>query len=236
MSRFRQVKGDLRAILADEGWQARLEDLGAWPPGILVPPLLSLRLDRDEAVRWHSATAFGLTAERMAEASMEKARILMRTCMWYMNEESGNLGWGIPHFMGEAMARSERIALEFHKVFVSYIFCDEACDGNYLDHPELRRDVFWGLARLAEVRPGLVAHGERFLAAALAEEDAFNRAHAARVLGLIGAAPAREPLEGLRDDPAPVRTYLDRELMDTTVGQMASGALSALNAPVRREG
>ncbi|MFH1915460.1 MAG: DVU0298 family protein [Pseudomonadota bacterium] len=230
MSRFRQVKRDVQAILADEGWQARLGELEAWPPGILVPPLFSLRLDRDEAVRWRSATAFGLTAARMAEASMEKARVLMRTCMWYMNEESGNLGWGIPHFMGEAMARSERIAMEFHKVFVSYIFCDEACDGNYLDHTELRRDVFWGLARLAEVRPGLVAHGERFLVSALAEDDAFNRAHAARVLGLIGAGSARESLERLRHDPAPVRTSLDRELIDTTVGHMATGALTALDA------
>jgi len=228
MSRFRQVKREVRSILADKGWQSRLEGLEQWAPGILVPPLLSLRLDRDEAVRWHSATAFGLTAARMAEASMEKARVLMRTCMWYMNEESGNLGWGIPHFMGEAMAMSERIASEYHKIFVSYIFCDEACDGNYLDHAELRRDVFWGLARLAEVRPGLVARGERFLTAALCEGDAFGRAHAARTLGLIGAEAAREALDGLKADPAPVRTYLDRELIDTTVGRMAAEALGAL--------
>ncbi|MUM78017.1 HEAT repeat domain-containing protein [Pseudodesulfovibrio sp. F-1] len=228
MSRFRQVKREVRSILALENWQERLEGLEQWPAGILVPPLLSLRLDRDEAVRWHSATAFGLTAARMVEASMEKARVLMRTCMWYMNEESGNLGWGIPHFMGEAMAVSERIASEYHKILVSYIFCDEACDGNYLEHAELRRDVFWGLARLAEVRPGLVVHGERFFTAALNEDDAFSRAHAARTLGLIGADAARGALDGLCADSASVRTYLDRELVDTTVGSMAAEALESL--------
>lgn len=228
MSRFRQVKSDLRAILADDRWQDRLAELEAWAPAVLAPPLFSLRLDRDETVRWRAVTAFGLTAARMAEASMEKARVLMRTCMWYMNEESGNLGWGIPHFMGEAMARSERIAQEFHKILVSYIFCDEECDGNFLEHPELRRDVFWGLARLAEVRPGLVAHGERFLVAALAEDDPYNRAHAARVLGLIGARAARDAVAGLADDPAGVRTFRDGEIRDTTVGTLASEALAAL--------
>lgn len=228
MSRFRQVKRDLKSILAADDWQTRLGELEAWPPGILAPPLFSLRLDVDEAVRWRAVTAFGLVARRMAEASMEKARVLMRTCMWHMNEESGNLGWGIPLFMGEAMALSERIASEFHKILVSYIFCDEACDGNFLEHPELRRDVLWGLGRLAEVRPELVAHGERFLLAALAEDDPYNRAYAARTLGLIGVQAARDELVALTDDTAPIRTFRDGEIVDTTVGALAVEALAAL--------
>jgi len=228
MSRFRSVKKNLRDILAGDDWQDRLAELDGFRPVDLVPPLLNLRLDRLETVRWRSATAFGLTAARMAEASMEKARTIMRTLMWYMNEESGNLGWGIPLFMAEAMVNSERIAKEFHKILVSYIFCDEDCDGNFLDHPELRRDVYWGLARLAEVRPELVAHGERFLLVGLEDPDAYNRAYAARVLGLIKAQGARAGLEALRDDPAEIRTYLHRELIDTTVGGLAEEALKEL--------
>ena len=144
MSRFRRIKKELRDILAGDDWQDRLSELDNWSPGELVSPLFNLRLDREEDVRWRSVTAFGLTAARLADAAMEKARVLMRTCMWHMNEESGNLGWGIPHFMAEAMVRSEKIAKEYHKILSSYIFCDETCDGNYLDHQELRRDVFWG--------------------------------------------------------------------------------------------
>jgi hypothetical protein len=228
MSRFRQVKRDLRSILVSPDWRSRLGELDNWPPNALVPPLLSLRLDRDEAVRWRSVEVFGLTAARLADASMEKARVLLRTCMWYMNEESGNLGWSIPLFMGEAMARSERIALEFHKILASYIFCDEACDGNFLDHPELRRDAFWGLARLAEVRPGLVAHGERFLVAALDDSDPYNRAYAARVLGLIKAAGAVEAVRPLVGDGTAIHTFWDGEFMETTVGALAGEALAAM--------
>lgn len=228
MSRFRSVKNALRDLLGGDDWQARLAELDEYNPGDLVPPLLNLRLDRSEAVRWRSVTAFGLTAGRLAEASMERARVLMRTLMWYMNEESGNLGWSIPNFMGEAMVHSERIAKEFHKILASYIFCDEECDGNFLDHPELRRDVYWGLARLAEVRPELVAPSERFLLVGLDDPDAYNRAYAARVLGLLKASAARDRLEALKDDPAEIRTYLHRELVDTTVGEMAREALGAL--------
>ena len=228
MSRFRRVKKEVRDILVSPNWQSRLDELEQWRPGIIVPPLLSLRLDKDEAVRWRAVTAFGLTADRMAEAAMEKARILMRTCMWYMNEESGNLGWGIPHFMGEAMARNEKIAKEFHKILASYIFCDEECDGNFLDHPELRRDVFWGLARLAETRPELVGHGERFLLAALEETDPYNRAYAAWTLGILKSGAARARLAQLADDTKEIRTFRDGELLDITVGKMVREAMGRI--------
>jgi len=229
MSRFRRVKTEVRDILAADDWQARLSELDAQAPTALFPPLLNLRLDKDEKVRWRAVTAFGLTAGRMAEASMEKTRVLMRTCMWYMNEESGNLGWGIPHFMAEAMVHSEQVAKEFHKILASYIFCDEECDGNFLDHPELRRDVFWGLARLAGERPEYVAQAERFLAIALAEEDPYNRAYAAWALGGIKAKDAAGELKDLVEDRTAIRTFRDNELVDTTVGAIAAEALANLS-------
>jgi len=228
MSRFRRTKKDVRAILLSEDWQSRLSELEEWAPKSLLPALFSLRLDKDEAVRWRVVTAFGLTAKRLADSNMEKTRILMRTCMWYMNEESGNLGWGVPHFMGEAMLKSEKIAKEFHKILASYIFCDEDCDGNFLDHPELRRDVFWGLARLAEGRPEFVEVGERFLVAALAETDPYNRAYAARALGLIHAEKAVNKLEELKDDAIEIRTFRDGLIVDVAVGDLVQEALSTL--------
>nr|WP_321513928.1 DVU0298 family protein [uncultured Pseudodesulfovibrio sp.] len=228
MSKFRNTKKTVREILIDDNWQERLVELDDFRPGELMPPLLSLRLDRDEAVRWHTVPAFGRAASRMADASMEKMRTLMRTLMWYMNEESGNLGWGIPHFMAEAMVQNEKIANEFHKILASYIFCDAECDGNFLDHPELRRDVYWGLARLASVRPELVSHGERFLIVGLDDADAYNRGYAAWVLGLIKANVATGKLESLKNDEAELRTFKDGVIKDMTVGAMAREALTCM--------
>jgi len=228
MSRFRSTKKQVREILAAADWRDRLAELDQYRPGDLVAPLLNLRLDKAEAVRWRSVTAFGLTADRLARASMEKARVLMRTLMWYMNEESGNLGWSIPCFMAEAMVRNERIAKEFHKILASYIFCDEKCDGNFLDHPELRRDVYWGLARLAGARPELVAPSERFLIMGLDDADGHNRAYAAWTLGLLKAEGARAKLETLKHDKGEIRTFRDNGIVDQTVGEMVGEALERI--------
>lgn len=228
MSRFRRTKKDVRSILLTENWQERLSELDEYPPSGLIPALLNLRLDKDESVRWRAVTVFGLTAARLAEASMERARTLMRTLMWYMNEESGNLGWAIPNFMGEAMVKNARIAKEFHKILASYIFCDEECDGNFIDHTELRRDALWGLARLAEKRPECVQHSERFLITALDETDPYNRAYAAWALGRINSTNAQEKLLALKDDSTEIRTFRKRKIVNITVGDLVQEALAAL--------
>ncbi|WP_147820976.1 DVU0298 family protein [Salidesulfovibrio onnuriiensis] len=228
MSRFRRVKQEVREILADPDWKARLPELEQWDPGKLVAPLFSLRLDRDENVRWRTVVAFGLTGRRLADAGMEKARVLMRTFMWHMNEESGNLGWGIPEAMAEVMVHQETLAREFSSILASYIYCDEACDGNYLDHPDLRRGVFWGLGRLAQVRPELVSHAERFLVAALDDGDACNRGLSAWVLGILGAGTAVSRLKRMVDDTAVFTVFRNDRLEESTVGDMAREALQAM--------
>lgn len=228
MSRFRQTKKTVREMLVDSQWETRLHELDQWAPGQLVGPLFSLRLDKDEAVRWHAARAFGIVAGRMADAGMEKARVLMRTFMWYMNEESGNLGWGIPEAMAEAMYADGRLADEFSSILASYVFCDEECDGNFLDHPELRRGAFWGLGRLALKRPEHVAPHARFLVQALHDEDGWNRGLAAWALGNLGYTEAVPTLETLVDDKASLRIFRDGIVEDATVGELASEALSKM--------
>lgn len=229
MSRFRRVKKDVREILAAPDWQDRLSELEEWPPGQLVAPLFSLRLDRDEDVRWRTVVAFGLTGERLADVGLDKARVLMRTFMWHMNEESGNLGWGIPESMAEVMVRQETLAREFSSILASYIYCDKSCDGNYLDHPDLRRGVFWGLGRLATVRPELVEHAEKFIVSALDDEDAHNRGLAAWVLGTLGDKGALAKLKRMaREDKAPMVIFRNGVLEETTVAQLAAEAAESV--------
>lgn len=229
MSRFRQTKKSVREILASPEWESRLDELNQWAPGQLVGPLFSLRLDKDQSVRWRTARAFGLVAKRMADAGMEKARVLMRTFMWYMNEESGNLGWGVPEAMAEAMVQDERLADEFASILASYIFCDEECDGNYLDHPELRRGVFWALGRLAQERPKYVRPHARFLMTALSDADAWNRGLAAWTLGILQYEEARDALGTLFDDTGQLQIFRDGEVEDATVASLAREAMDKLD-------
>lgn len=229
MSRLRQLKPLLREMLGGADWEARLAELDQWPPRQVTGPLFSLLLDQDPLVHWRAVDGFGHVLARLASQAMEEARVLMRLCMWRLNEESGNLGWGTPECMAEAMARHEGLAREFHRILVSYIVDDPDRDGNYLDHALLRRGAYWGLGRLAQVRPALAALAEPSLLAALGqEEDPGNRGLAAWTLGLLGCPAARTGLQALCGDPAPLEVYRGGRIESATVGGLAREALSRL--------
>lgn len=235
MAHFRDVKRSLRELLAGPDWRARLGELALVPARQLPGPLFSLLLDKDELVRWRAAEAFGRTMARLAESrepgeGLEAARVVLRQCLWRLNEESGGLGWGIPEALGESLARHRRLAGEFHRVLASYVREEARGEGNYLEHAALRRGVFWGLGRLAQSFPDLVAGDAAALMAGLADEDGANRGLAAWVLGLVHAAEAARGLEALTDDASDVALFLDGELLRTTAGALARQALERLGS------
>ena len=235
MAHFRDLKRSLRELLSARDWRAALDGLSAVPARQLPGPLFSLLLDKDELVRWRAAETFGRAIARMAESrepgeGLEAARVVLRQCLWRMNEESGGLGWGIPEALGESLARHRRLAGEFHRVLASYVRQETRGEGNYLEHAALRRGVFWGLGRLAQSFPELLAGDTAALLDGLADEDGANRGLAAWVLGLLGVAQARAGLEALAGDEAEVALFLDGELVRSTTAQLARQALARLDA------
>ncbi|MDP2848525.1 MAG: HEAT repeat domain-containing protein [Humidesulfovibrio sp.] len=235
MAHFRDLKRSIRGLLSGQDWRERLVELAAVPARQLPGPLFSLLLDKDELVRWRAAEAFGRTVARMADSreageGLEAARMVLRQCLWRMNEESGGLGWGIPEALGESLARHRRLAGEFNRVLASYVRQEVRGEGNYLEHAALRRGVFWGLGRLAQSFPELVAGEVPALLAGLADEDGANRGLAAWVLGLLGAAQAADGLAALADDASEVALFLDGELLRTTAGSLAQEALERFGA------
>lgn len=228
MARFRELKVRVREVLAAPDWQARLPELSAFDAQQLTGPLFGLLLDRDEEVRWRAVEAFGLTAARLADQRLESARVLMRSCMWHLNEESGNLGWGVPESMAMSLVHHPVLAREYAPILCSYIYNEEKLDGNYLDHDLLRRGVYWGLARLAEARPEAVDRARRFLVAALHEEDPGNRGLAAWALGFLREPSALPRLVELAGDTTAFPLFRDGRLTTVTVGQLASEAAAGI--------
>lgn len=236
MAHFRDLKRRIRAGLSGPDWRRELSELDRAPATRLPGPLFSLLLDPDPLVRWRSVEAFGRAVARMADdpaqGGLEKARVILRQCLWRLNEESGGLGWGAPEALGETLARHARLAGEFHRVLASYVREETVGEGNYLEHVPLRGSVFWALGRLAEARPGLLRAETPALLAGLAEEDAANRGLCAYALGLVCAGghfpQVRQALERLADDPAPFERFNGEELENLTVGQAARQALERI--------
>jgi len=240
MAHSRDLKRLVRELLADNGWAARLPELDALPARRLIGPLFSLLLDPDEIVRWRAVAAFGRTVARMAESppsergpgeGLEAARVVLRQCLWRLNEESGGVGWGVPEALGETLFRHRRLAMEFHRVLASYVREPECGEGNCLDHVPLRRGVYWALGRLAQAHPDLLENEVPTLLAGLQEADGACRGLTAWTLGILGAtaaATAAPALAALLADSAGVALYRDGALEQTTVGTLAAEALQRL--------
>jgi hypothetical protein len=144
--------------------------------------------------------------------------------------------------MGEACASHPRLAEEYHRILLSYVQGPDR-EGNFIEHAPLRRGAYWGIARLAETRPGLAAPAAPDLLLALAEPDPASRGLAALALGRILAGPAEFPdkcslkaragqaLCWLTGDTASFPLFRHGALADTTVAALVAEALRLLGTP-----
>lgn len=200
MTRMRAGKALFKEILAETDWLERLARLEL-PPKERVGPLMSL-LPASGTLAGRAAAALGMSAAELARTAPEDARVLLRRFMWHMNEESGNLGWGIPESTAEACARSALLAGEFSRVLLSYIR-NTGREDNFVDHAPLRRACFWAAGRLLEARPELRGTGLPLVIAGLEDEDIPCRGMAAWALLRIGVP--EEALPALRKAAADAR-------------------------------
>ena len=100
----------------------------------------------------------------------------------------------------------------------------------FLEEEFSRGAALWGLGRLGEVHPELLAEALPLIEACLSDADPQVRAWAAWCLGQARVRGAAAGIKTLLADATPVKLYDGGELHDTTVGQIARGALEALEA------
>ena len=218
----RQLKKKIFALLKNEEFEKSLEEICLMPARRVVNPLFSFFYNLDELVKWRAVTAMGVVVARLAHEDLESARIVMRRLMWNLNDESGGIGWGSPEAMGEIMARHDRLAKEYACILVSYI--NEA--GNFLEHEMLQRGVLWGLGRLAHTRPELVRNAAAYLPPFMGSKDAVHRGLAAWVAGAIPSEMTKSLLKHLVADEARINIFINMNLEECTVDQLAVEALS----------
>lgn len=221
-----RLKSRVFELLKSVEFEGELGQLKEIPIHRLLNVLLSALCNNDEEIKWHAVTAMGILIADLAEQDMEAARNIMRRFMWYLNEESGGIGWGVPEAMGEIMARHKGLAHEFAHILVSYI----RKGGNFLEYDLLRRGVVWGLGRLAMVRPQLLGSlgVPDYLQPFLESRDATVRGLAAWTMGLIGTRRFLSQLEGLLGDEAEIRFYRNQKVMTCSVREFAKEALQLI--------
>lgn len=152
-------KEKIKKLLEEDDFDENLQDIHKFPPLKVVNVLLSLLVTTNEELKNRVVLAFGEVVSKLAETDIESARIVMRRLMLSLNDESGGIGWNSPEAMGEIMARSNKLADEYHKILISYTLGG----GNELDFEGLQKSVIEGLKRLSQVHPELVKDVEHLI-------------------------------------------------------------------------
>ena len=195
--------------------------------------LFSLICREDPHLRWPAITCMGLALSRLADQDLEEARIMMRRFLWSLNDESGGIGWGAPESIAEVMCCHEKLADEYVHMLISYMREDGDelhQDGNYIEHPLLQRGLLWGVARLSECRPALLARkgAPGDIPPYLDAVDAEVRGLAALACGRLSIKTARTGLARLVKDTSAFQLYDKGSFTRLSVGELAGQALEAL--------
>ncbi|MDR3359012.1 MAG: HEAT repeat domain-containing protein [Desulfovibrio sp.] len=197
MSKMRLAKEFVAGLLSSPSWRERMDEITDM--GLTGINALFAFLPMGAEVMHRAAACMGVSVAELAEHRPEDARNIIRRLMWHMNEDSGNIGWGIPEAFGEILAASEILAERYKTILISYIMDLQGAD-NYCDNATLRRSCYWAVGRLAEARPGLVAKARHWLANGLEDQDITCRGMAAWALSQLVPdrldAPALRALAG----------------------------------------
>lgn len=226
----RQIKKAVMEALADEEWEQKFSELMKdHSMQTLIAPLFSSLCAPSEIVRWHGISSFGQVVDRLCTEDDARARIVMRRIMWMLNEESGGCGWGVPEAMGEITASNKVMADEYGRILLSYIHEAEGKPENFLEFTMLLRGALWGVARLAQSRPDIVAPATDDLIKFLSSNDPVLVGIACWALGGLKAKRAVPQLNKLTGNENVINLYMDRQFRSGTVGQLAQAALERIS-------
>lgn len=225
MPKMRLNKRLLRERLLADDWRdnlASIAEMGADAVG----PLFSFLLLSPET-RHRAARALGETINEIARADPEGAKNIIRRFMWHMNEESGNIGWGIPEAFAESLCANRRLADTYANILCSYII-DLGFDDNYCDHDILRRSCYWAIGRLAQTRPELAEKARPWLLKGLEDRDSICRGFAAWALTYLPPRLSDAPLLkklAESDDNDECEIFDNERMVSESVSDLARGAL-----------
>ena len=213
----RKTKKKVGEILALGSRSQALAWLAQIPDAQLTGHLFSYFYSKDELIKFRSVTAMGELAARIADNSMENARIILRRIMWNLNDESGGIGWGSPEAMGEILSKSTALAREFKSILFSYL--DHK--GNHIEHEMLQRGVLWGIGTYLGAAPrDLTDVTREQLQAHLSSNDPVKRGYAIRALSNADGFEYRVLPDFIQTDKTPIDIYTGWNFTATRISDM----------------
>jgi hypothetical protein len=207
------LRGAVRDRLRGRDYEAVLGLAGS--ERNLMRAVTSLLYEREELIRWRAVTMVG----RMAAAEPEKVRPLIGRLIWWMNDESGGIGWSSAPALAEIGRMAPAMLRESVKVVI-----------HYRAERILFPGVLWAIGRLAETYRRETEEVVPDLLGFLADDDGTLRGLAAWALGEVGDPRAIDGLTGLLKDGHRVSIYEEEDLAVKEAGVVAAEAIKKISA------
>ncbi len=213
----RKTKKQVGEILALGNRSQALDRLAQIPDAQLTGHLFSYFYNKEELIKFRSVTAMGELVARIADNSMDKARIILRRIMWNLNDESGGIGWGSPEAMGEILSKSPALAREFKSILFSYL--DHR--GNHIEHEMLQRGVLWGIGTYLGTAPkDLTDVTREQLQEHLSSKDPVKRGYAVRALSNAHVFESMLLPDFIQADKTTIDIYTGWDFITTRISNM----------------
>ncbi len=182
MAHFRKIKEEIRNYLNAQEFST--DSLPASLANVekeqWVSPLFACLLEIEPLLS-RASSMLGFAVANIYEENKEKARIIIRRMIWQMNEESGNIGWGIPLAFVYSLKYSKGLTVEYHKILISYIR-DRDGDSNYCDFAPLRIQCFEAVEILLDTYPEYIAFSSEALLQGREDSDSACSKKASELL------------------------------------------------------
>ncbi len=186
-------------------------------PYKIINTLVSLSYDKKNPISWRAIEAVGLFTAEMAKEDTEFVRNIVGRLLWMIRDESGGIGWSVPEMLGEIVKNNPVICADIAPVIVSFY-----------EELMLATGVLWAVGSIGNINEETTSYAIPSIRPFLMSSDAMQRGYAARALGLLGAADAKQDIERLVNDDNHIPVYHDGDLQDKTVGDLAHEALGRL--------
>ena len=174
----------------------------------VVRVLPAMLFDREPLICWRAIEALGKVAAVIAEADLERVRVMIRAQLWQMNDESGNVGWYAAEAVGEILYNVPILIDEFGLLLLSY-----------LDEEPFERGAHWAVARVTSIRPDIYRDRLDELLPSLESDDPYIRAFTMLALTRIDEERAEQYAARLVNDRTVISYYdfEDGTLPETTL-------------------
>jgi hypothetical protein len=163
---------------------------------------------------WRALEGLG----RVAGVYPQQVKKLINRLLYLLNEDSGSTGWGAAAALGEIGRHRIELVEDIIPMFIGF-----------LEESFSRKDMLWGIGRLAEAHPERLDEVFPATVPFLTDPDPQLRALAAWGVGKGQYRPAAAALQALQADEHPVEIYDRGNLLQATVGHVAREALATLD-------